>query len=56
MPFLRKWTIDCSIRFKDSPARHVDAKWVSVGKLDQYDWAPADIPIVEQLKAVDIWD
>jgi len=35
---------------------HVDAKWVSVGKLDQYDWAPADIPIVEQLKAVDIWD
>jgi len=35
---------------------HVDAKWVSVGELDQYDWAPADLPIVEQLKAVNIWD
>ncbi len=34
---------------------HVDAKWVAVDDLDEYDWAPADVPIVEQLKAVDIW-
>ena len=35
---------------------HADAKWVAAGELDQYDWAPADVPIVEQLKAVDIWN
>lgn len=35
---------------------HVDAKWVAVDDLDEYDWAPADVPIVEQLKAVDIWN
>ncbi|WP_262250321.1 (deoxy)nucleoside triphosphate pyrophosphohydrolase [Parapedobacter soli] len=33
---------------------HADAKWVAVVDLDQYDWAPADVPIVEQLKAVDM--
>src|SRR5690606_29081076 len=33
---------------------HADAKWVTVGELGQYDWAPADVPIVEQLKAVDM--
>ncbi|MGV3762684.1 (deoxy)nucleoside triphosphate pyrophosphohydrolase [Parapedobacter sp.] len=35
---------------------HADAKWVTVGELDQYDWAPADVPIVEQLKAMDMWN
>lgn len=30
---------------------HADAEWVMVDELDQYDWAPADVPIVEQLKA-----
>lgn len=31
---------------------HAAAKWVSVDELDGYDWAPADVPIVEQLKAL----
>src|SRR3546814_270620 len=35
---------------------HAAAEWVAVDGLDQYDWAPADVPIVEQLKAVDIWN
>ncbi len=30
---------------------HADAKWVKVDELDRYDWAPADLPIVQQLKA-----
>ncbi len=29
---------------------HAAAKWVTVDDLDRYDWAPADVPIVEQLK------
>lgn len=29
---------------------HAQALWVSVEELDDYDWAPADVPIVEQLK------
>lgn len=35
---------------------HADARWVTADELDQYDWASADVPIVEQLKAVDIWN
>ena len=35
---------------------HADAKWVTVDDLDQYDWAPADVPIVEQLKADALWN
>ncbi len=35
---------------------HADAQWVTVNNLDQYDCAPADVPIVEQLKAMDIWN
>ncbi|MEC3881926.1 (deoxy)nucleoside triphosphate pyrophosphohydrolase [Parapedobacter sp. 10938] len=35
---------------------HVDAKWVAVDVLDRYDWAPADVPIVEQLKTLAIWN
>ena len=30
---------------------HADARWVAIEDLGQYDWAPADVPIVEQLKA-----
>ena len=30
---------------------HADAKWVSATELDQYDWASADVPIVEQVKS-----
>ncbi len=30
---------------------HAAAHWVTVAELDDYDWAPADVPIVEQLKA-----
>lgn len=30
---------------------HADAKWITVDELDRYDWAPADLPIVGQLKA-----
>jgi len=29
---------------------HSDCQWVTVDELDRYDWAPADLPIVEQLK------
>ena len=35
---------------------HADAKWVTMDDLDQYDWAPADVPIVEQLKADALWN
>ena len=35
---------------------HADAKWVTVDDLDQYDWAPADVLIVEQLKAEALWN
>jgi len=35
---------------------HADAKWVTADDLDQYDWAPADVPIVEQLKAEALWN
>src|SRR5690606_39993054 len=28
---------------------HADAKWVTVDELSHYDWAPADVPIVEKL-------
>src|SRR5690554_1765063 len=30
---------------------HCDARWVPADELDPYDWAPADVPIVEQVKA-----
>ena len=30
---------------------HVDMKWLPVDKLDQLDWAAADIPIVKYLQA-----
>ncbi|MFB2121071.1 (deoxy)nucleoside triphosphate pyrophosphohydrolase [Parapedobacter sp. 2B3] len=35
---------------------HADAKWVTIEELVRYDWAPADIPIVEQVRAGDIWN
>ncbi len=35
---------------------HADAEWAAVVDLDQYDWAPANMPIVEQLKTLDIWN
>ena len=35
---------------------HADARWVAKEDLDRYDWAPADMPIVEQLKAEDLWN
>ena len=28
---------------------HADARWVAVSALSQYDWAPADVPIVEKV-------
>ncbi|MDB9744030.1 (deoxy)nucleoside triphosphate pyrophosphohydrolase [Fibrobacterales bacterium] len=30
---------------------HTDAKWLSIGELDDLDWAGADIPIVKKLQA-----
>src|SRR5690606_35751505 len=35
---------------------HADARWVTMEDLRGYDWAPADVPIVEQLKAEDLWN
>jgi 8-oxo-dGTP diphosphatase len=32
-------------------SEHVDLKWLPVSRLEDLDWAAADIPIVEQLKA-----
>lgn len=34
---------------------HADAQWTTVDELDRYNWAPADLPIVEQLKAEREW-
>jgi 8-oxo-dGTP diphosphatase len=28
---------------------HIDYKWLSIGEMDQLDWAAADIPIVNKL-------
>ncbi|GGC42883.1 hypothetical protein GCM10011386_38950 [Parapedobacter defluvii] len=39
-----------------STEEHADAKWVTVDDLNQYDWAPVDVPIVEQLKADTLWN
>lgn len=33
---------------------HKDYKWVSVDQLDQFDFAPADIPFVEKLRRGEI--
>ena len=30
---------------------HLQAVWLSIGELDKLDWAAADIPIVEKIKA-----
>ncbi|AOY42391.1 hypothetical protein AOT82_12 [Psychrobacter sp. AntiMn-1] len=30
---------------------HIEGLWLKVAELDSLDWAAADIPIVEQLKA-----
>ncbi|WP_353126739.1 (deoxy)nucleoside triphosphate pyrophosphohydrolase [Parapedobacter pyrenivorans] len=35
---------------------HADARWVTVDELAGYDWAPADMPIVEEVKAEDLWN
>lgn len=32
---------------------HADARWVAVRELGGYDWAPADVPIVERLMTTD---
>jgi 8-oxo-dGTP diphosphatase len=29
---------------------HIDYKWMNIDNLDSLDWAPADIPIVRELK------
>lgn len=31
-------------------AEHAQVKWVHLSELDNYDWAEADIPILEELK------
>ena len=32
------------------PTEHADHKWVHIHELDQFDFAPADIPLVERLR------
>ncbi|MDH4471000.1 MAG: (deoxy)nucleoside triphosphate pyrophosphohydrolase [Fluviicola sp.] len=34
---------------------HVDYKWLTIDELDKLDWAAADIPIVDKLKANFSW-
>src|SRR5690606_30481564 len=46
IPFLAR-VIGGSLRLQE----HAESKWVETDDLDQYDWAPADLPIVAQLKA-----
>ena len=46
-PFLAT-VIGGSLRLQE----HADAKWVTADELDRYDWAPADLPVVAQLKTV----
>ncbi len=45
IPFLAR-VIGGSLQLQE----HADAKWISADELDQYDWAPADLPVVAQLK------
>jgi 8-oxo-dGTP diphosphatase len=37
-----------------SPKAHDDFKWVSLDKIDEYDFAPADIPFVKKLRRGEI--
>ena len=45
VPFMAK-VVGGELRLEE----HADAKWVAADELDRYDWAPADMPIVKQLK------
>lgn len=47
IPFLAT-VIGGSLRLQE----HTDAKWVKADELDRYDWAPADLPVVAQLKTI----
>lgn len=38
------------------PKEHSQAIWVPLSQLDVYDWAPADIPILTQIKAYASWN
>lgn len=44
-PFLHR----CIDRPKFSLTEHVDSRWMHSSDWDKYTWAPADVPIVEQL-------
>lgn len=33
-----------------TPTEHEETKWVTISELDNFDFAPADIPIVQKLK------
>ena len=44
-PFLHR----CIDRPEFSLTEHVDLRWMHSSDWDKYTWAPADVPIVEQL-------
>ena len=46
----RTFWVGGSMSLKD----HDDFKWVSVGQLENYDFAPADIPFVEKIRRKEI--
>lgn len=45
MPFLHR----CIVRPDFFLTEHVDSRWMNASDWDGYAWAPADVPIVEQL-------
>jgi 8-oxo-dGTP diphosphatase len=44
-------TYYCTVPAASEPVltEHAEVRWVPVNQLDQLDWAPADIPAVEQI-------
>lgn len=48
---IRLYPFICSIiSGKLTLAEHAQAKWVYLSELENYDWAEADLPILEELK------
>lgn len=46
IPFLAR----CEIRPEVHLVEHTEARWIPIGEAQGLDWAPADIPIVQELQ------
>jgi mutator protein MutT len=46
IPFLAGFSKESPITLHE----HVDSRWIDPGDWEQFDWAPADVPIVERIQ------